>query len=185
MIRFAVTVTIVELVLTVIASLWIATADSVEPFLGEDELRRLEIDVQNYSTERRLRFGALFSYETRAQMKGGGPSIVVSVRVNTPRGEYEGRLTGERYPKLKEGEEAPVVTDENWPEEPGYAVRQCGRNGARAEVVRLHGGTMLVVRAVQLSVEGNVARANAARCERIARMIQEHMAGKLGWRDPP
>ena len=184
MIRFAVAVTAMEILLTLGACLWIAYADRSEPTVTQAEFGQLGITLEKYSTDHRMRFGSFFSYETLAQVADGGPAITVSVRVNTPRAEYDTRLAGEKLPRLRDGDEAPVVTDESWPDESGYGVRQCGRNGARAEIVRLRGSTMIVIRAVHLNVSGNVAHHAAARAERLVRLVQDHLVVKLGWREP-
>lgn len=182
MIRFAVTVTAVELALTLGAALFITFAETGEPFLSRGEFEMLGIPLERYSTHRQTRFGALFSYDTQVTVKGPGPAILVSLRVGTPRSEYDSRLQGERWAKAREGDEAPVVNDESWPEEPGYAVRHRGRNGVRAEVVRLHGKDMLIVRAIRMNVPPERAGEEVSACERMARIVQEYAAQKLGWR---
>jgi len=182
MIRFAIGVTAVELALTALASLWIAVAETGEPFLTEDEFEMLGIPIEKYSTDRRSRFDALYSYDTRAVVKGGGAAITVSVRVLTPRAEYDTRLAAERWPRLKPGDEAPTVTDESLPGEPGYAVRQRAADGVRAEGVRLHGADLLIVRAVRMNRADQHPGAEVMRCERLVRILQEYMIVRMGWR---
>ena len=122
-------------------------------------------------------------------MKESGPSLYVSVRANTPREEYDTRKAADRLPRKREGDEPPVVNDESWPNEPGYVVRQRGGDGVRAELVRLHGREMLIVRAVwknpkpPLSSPLGHPGQRVAYCERIARLIQDYEVQKLGWRE--
>ena len=182
MIRFAISVTAVEIALTLAASLWIAVTESGEPYVSEVEFERLGIPVEKYSTDRRTRFDSPYSYDTQAVVKGAGPAITVSVRVLTPRSEYDSRLAGERWPKLREGDEAPTVTDESLPGEPGYAVRQRGAQGVRAEGVRLHGADMLIVRAIRMNVPNTNPGSQVMKCERLVRLLQEHMTVRLGWK---
>ncbi len=184
MIRFAIAVTAVEVALTLAASLWIAYAETGEPYLTEQEFTMLGIPVEKYSTEYRTRFGAPFSYDTQGVVKGPGPAITVSVRVHTPRAEYDNRLSGERWPKLREGDEPPSVLEEAWPsDESGYLARQKGRNGVRAELVRLHGADLLIVRVIRVDEAGARPEPRLAACERLTRVVQEYMMIKLGWRE--
>ena len=183
MIRFAIAVTAIEVVLTLAASLWITFSETADPYLTEQEFTMLGIPVEKYSTECRTRFGAPFSYDSQAVVKDLGPAILVSVRVGTPRAEYDNRLAGERNPKLREGDEPPTVTDEPWRQEVGYAVRQRGADGVRVEVVRLRGAEMIVLRAIRMNVPGTHAGFQVAKCERLMRILQEHLLVKLGWRE--
>jgi hypothetical protein len=183
LIRFALSITAIELALTVAASLWIALASGEEPYVTPGEFEMLGIPTEKHSTERRYRFGTLFSYDTQATVKASGPAITVSVRVHTPRSEFDARLAGERWPTLREGDEAPVITDEPWPGESGYGVRQRSRTGVRAEIVRLRGTEMLVVRAVRPTLGDLHPGHEVARCERLVRLLQDFTAQKLGWRE--
>lgn len=185
MIRFAVIITAVEVALTLGALLFVTLAETRDPYLDREEFEGLGIPVEKYSTDPRMRFGALFSYDTQAVVKGPGPAITISVRVNTPREEFEAREAAERAARLREGEERPVVNDESWPGEPAYAVRHRGRNGVRSELVRLHGREMLIVRVIRMDAPGASAGELASTCERLARLIQGFMARKLGWREEP
>jgi len=183
LIRFAVAVTAVEIALTLAASLWISFAETGEPFLAEGEFEMLGIPIEKYSTDRRRRFDSPFSYDTQAVVKGAGPAITVSVRVQTPRAEYDTRRAGEQWPKLREGDEPPTVTDESLPDEPGYAIRQRGSNGVRAEGVRIHGSVMLIVRAIWRDSPGTHPGFQVMKCDRLVRTLQEYMMTRLGWRE--
>ena len=183
MIRFAVTITAIEVALTVFASLWITFAESGEPYITPEEFAQLGIEVENCTSEHRTRFGSPFSYDTQAVVKGGGPSIYVSLRIQTPKAEYDGRLAGEQFPKPKEGDEVPSVTNEPWRKELGYGARQRGRNGFRSEVVRFRGSDMLVLRVIWMTRPESNPGFQAARCERLVRQLQDHMLLKLGWRE--
>jgi hypothetical protein len=180
--RFAIGVAVTEILLTVLAAAWITWADSSEPFLTASDFTQLGIRTERVVNDHRLRSGSLYSYDTTAHLPDGS-TLTASVRLNCPRAEYDARLAGERAPRLRPGDEQPVVNDESWPEEPGYTVRQNGRHGARVEIVRLHGSTMLLVRALRSGVEGTKDRTFAARGEGMARLVQEHLLQKLGWRD--
>jgi hypothetical protein len=183
LIRFALAVTAVEVALTLAASLWISFAETGEPFLPEEDFEMLGIPIEKYSTDRRRRFDSPFSYDTQVVVKGAGPAITVSVRVLAPRAEYDARLSGEQWPKLRPGDEPPTVTDESLPGEPGYGVRQRGANGVRAEAVRLHGAVMLIVRAIRMNVQDTPPGLQVTRCERLVRTLQEYMMVRLGWRE--
>jgi hypothetical protein len=181
-IRFALAVTVVEIALTFAASVWIAFAETGEPFLTEADFETLGIPVEKYSTARRTRFDSPYSYDTQAVVKDRGPAITVSVRILTPRAEYDSRLSGERWPRLREGDEAPTLTDESLPGEPGYAVRQRSANGVRAEGVRLHGSDMLIVRAIRMNLPDSHPGYQVTRCERLVRILEQYMMVRLGWR---
>ncbi len=185
MIRFAVAVTAVELALTLGAVVFISVAESGEPYLAREEFESLGIPVEKYSTDRRLRFGALFSYDTHAYVKAPGPAITLSLRVNAPREEFSAREAGERQLRPRDGDERPVVNDESWPGEPGYAVRHRGRHGVRSELVRLHGKELLIVRVVATGTAAATSGEEAAKCERLARTVLGVMVRKLGWRGDP
>jgi hypothetical protein len=182
-IRFALCVTAVEIALTIGASLWITLLDTGEPYVTPEEFGALGIPVEEVSTKRQSRFGAVSSYDTKAVVREDGPSILVSVSINTPRAEYDSRKAGERFPKLKEGDEPPLVIDESWAVEPGYAVRQTGRASVRSEIVRLRGKDMLTIRLVWKDIAGKNKSQAVSYCEHFARLIQDHMVEKLGWRD--
>jgi hypothetical protein len=183
MIRFAITVTAVEIALTLGASVWIACSETGEPFVTPGDFTELGIPVEKYSTERGTRFGSLFSYDTRAVARDSGTALHVSLRVNTPREEYDVRESGERHPRLREGDERPIVNDESWPGEPGFAVRHVGRTTVRTELTRLHGAQMLIVRATLMKVPEANPNPTASACEHLARLLQDYMVQKLGWRN--
>ena len=183
MIRFALTITAIEIALTLAGSTWIAFAETGDPGMAEGDFAALGIDIERYSANRRTRFGSAFSYDTEAVVKGRGPAITVSLRVHTPRAEYDSRLSGESWPKLREGDERPTVTAEPMPGEPGYTVRQRGRDGVRVEGVRLRGDDLLIVRAIWLNAPDAHAGQQVAKCERLVRILQDHMMVKLRWRD--
>jgi len=184
-IRFAVIITAVELALTLGALLFVTLAETRDPYLDTEDFEGLGIPVEKHSTDPRMRFGALFSYDTQAVAKGPGPAITISVRVNTPREEFEAREAAERSYRTREGEERPVVNDESWPGEPAYAVRHRGRNGVRSELVRLRGREMLIVRVIRMNPTDMPPGVTASTCEHLARLVQGAMVRKLGWREDP
>jgi hypothetical protein len=197
MIRFAISVTAIEIALTLGAAAWVTFSENGEPYVTKAELETLGISVEKYSTERKMRFGELFSFDTQAVLPGSslglasgdtrpGPALLVSVRVNTPKVEYDSRLAGERHPRMRDGDELPVVNEEPWPDELGYVVRQRVRNGVRAEVVRLRGKNLLIVRMNWTNIPLPPDRAGeaVAKCEHFARLLQDFMVTrKLGWRE--
>ena len=186
MIRFAVAITSVELVLTLGAALWITFEERDEPFVAAAEFEMLGIPVEKHSMDRRTRSGGLVSFDTQAVVKGPGPALMVSLRVKATREEFDARRAAERPPEAGEGKEQTIVNDESWPQEPGYVVRERGRNGVRSELVRLHGSEMLVVRAIRMDVPAGKSGEEVSTCERLARIVQEFvMSRKLGWRDEP
>ena len=186
MIRFAVIITAVELALTLGALLFVTLAQTRDPYVDREEFDELGIPLEKHSTEARMRFGSLFSYDTQAVVKDSGAKITVSVRIHTPREEFDAREASERASRMREGEERPVVNDESWPGEPAYAVRHRGRTGVRSELVRLHGREMLIVRVTRMPDPSKATPGEmAAKGERLARVIQGFMTRKLGWREEP
>jgi hypothetical protein len=53
----------------------------------------------------------------------------------------------------------------------------------RFELVRIRKGELLIVRVVREKPFDSVPAAELSRCERRARMVQEHLMVKLRWRD--
>jgi hypothetical protein len=182
MIRFAIWVTVLELLLTGAASLLVGFEGSGDPYLTEDELRELGFQVEKYTTQRSLRFGLIYSYDTRFVLSGEGGAITLSVRPGTPRSEYDTRLGSERRPRMKTEPKGPVVVEEPWGSEVGYTLSQRDPGSIRAELVRWREGVLLLVRA---SRPGPVARPSeeAARYERLARLVQIRALQKFGWRN--
>jgi hypothetical protein len=182
MIRFAISVTVLELLLTGAAALLVGFEGSGEPYLSEGELRDLGFTFEKYTTERRLRFGLVYSYDTRFVLSGDGAAITLSVRPGTPRSEYDTRLASERRPRMKTEPRGPIVVEEPWGSEVGYTLSQRDPGSVRTELVRWREGVLLLVRA---SRPGPVSRPSeeAARYERLARLVQMRALQKFGWRD--
>jgi len=181
MIRFAAAVTAIEIALTIAAALWVSLAEAPEPYLSRAELRALGFEADAHSTERKQRFGAVFSYDTRASLAERPGALYVSLRVGTPPEEYRARRGGEI---LLSGEPARGVTtvlDSDREGVRSYSVRHRGPDGIRAEVVFLRGSEMLIVRATRPDVPGGPGNAASAACERAARIVQHYMLRKLGW----
>lgn len=177
MTRFAWTVASIEVVLTICAASLVTMDERTEPFLLQEDLARMGMAAETFSNEKRFRLGAIASYDTNAVLAESRHVILVSFRVESPREEFE-RLRAAELGARGQESGLVLVDEETRRVERGYAIRQRGATGVRSELVRLRGGDLLLVK---------VSRPNAppgeqARCERMARLIQEHMMRRLGWR---
>src|SRR5262245_3406705 len=182
MIRFAAVVTVIEIALTVAASLWVTLAEEPEPYVSRAELRGLGFEPESHATERRTRFGKTFSYDTRATLTGRPRVLFVSHRVETPPEEYEARHGGDVSLSRDPSRGVTTVVETSRDGERGYTVRHRDSTEVRAELVRLRGSDMLIVRVTAPDVAGSPGNAVAAGCERDAGVLQQYLLRKLGWR---
>lgn len=182
MIRFAMTVTAIELVLTMGASLFIAATEGYDPHLTQDDMDLIGIPYENFQTLRRTRYLTATSYESTAILPSGSQKLRVSHIMGARAEDYNLRLERERELGRKSAPGRMVVVADPFPDENGYAVRQNGRNLARCEVVRMRAETMLIVEVYRTDSNYGVNPSEAANCERNARVVLNHMLEKLGWR---
>ncbi len=178
MIRFAATVTAIEIALTLAAVLLVTAIERAEPYFPQEDLARLGMPAETYSTGQRFRAGKISSYDTNAVVAGSGQAIFVSLQMETPRDEFDNLRSAELRAQADPAAGQIMIDEGRRRDEVGYAVRQLGPAGLRSELVRLRGGDMLVVRLTLVDAH----RAEAPRLERLARLIQERMMHRLGWR---
>jgi len=180
--RFAVAVTVLELVLTAAASVVVSYTEAPPGFATENDLRDLGITFTSHGN---ARSGSMSSpvYESSATLAAPTATLYVELRTESSRIDYEFRRSREEvirtHPELGES----VIISEPLPGEEGYAVRHRGPSAVRFELVRLRGSDMLKVRVVRKAPFDNIPAAELARCERRARVIQEHLMMKMKWRD--
>jgi hypothetical protein len=183
-VRFAVAVVAVELLLTTAVGLYLAASLDVEPYLTESELRSLGLgmDPESHETTRRIRFEALYAYDSNATLKDGEGTVWVSVRVNAPVLDLELRRRREESWSTKPSSGETSILDDSLTNEPGYVVRQRSPTQVRSEIVHHRGDRMLIVQVRRKGDFGPFSGKEASLCERRARYILDHMTTKLGWR---
>lgn len=182
MAKFALAVTAAELVLTLGAALLVSAGDGSEPYLTPEDLRELRIPFESCKTvHRSIRLNADWSWDTKATLLEPRDSLYTSRMVNASPEEYTRRLDAEQRLWQREGD-AVVVRDDPYPGESGFAVRHRGRTGVRAELVRMRGGEILIVRVQRELGAGKDGKADVASCERRAGIIQACLLQRLGWR---
>jgi hypothetical protein len=182
MIRFAAAVTGIEVALTFVASLWVTLAEAPEPYLSRAEFRALGLEPESHTTERKTRFGKIFSYDTQAALAARRRSVYVSLRVETPPEEFAVRRSGELALSRDPARGTATVLDNDGGDERGYTVRHRTSQEARAELVRLRGSDMLIVRVTAPDVPGSPGNSVVASCERDAIVLKQFFMRKLGWR---
>lgn len=182
MIRFAVTITIVELVLTIGAVLLIEVTELPDPFLSETDLTDLGLKHDSYEAWRSSRFRTLVRYNTAVSLRQPKRELYTSFRVNDSKLDFELRRDRERN-RLGEGPQGKdVLIEEELPGQPGYAVRDFREEGIRIELVCGRGNEMLIVRIVQGSIGGVSLHSVMANAERNARKVQMKLFDKMRWR---
>jgi hypothetical protein len=179
-VRFAVTVAVVEFVLTTAAGLYLAASLEVEPYATRGDFQDLGLEVESFSTSRQERFERLHSYDTQAKLSDG-TVVWVKVRMHSLPIDYELHLRREKDLGEKRERGVTTVLDEPLPGELGHTVRQRGTSGVRAEVVRFRGDRMLIVGFRRQGNFGPASAEEAARCERLARSLRDILAVRLGW----
>jgi hypothetical protein len=182
LLRFAVAVTVLELVLTVAASVLVTFTEAPPAFATENDLRDLGLA---FTEHRNWREGTIQApiYKTTAALASPPASLVVSYRADWTRTDYEFRRAREEVRRDRPEFGEAVIINEPLPGEQGYAVRQRGPNSVRFELVRLRGSEMMIVSVVRKVPYDNLPAAELSRCERRARVVQEHLMMKLRWRE--
>jgi hypothetical protein len=182
LLRFAIVVTLLELVLTAAASILVTYTEAPPAFATENDLRDLGIA---FAEHRNVRGGPMNSptYESIVTLSSPTATLYVEMRTDSSRIDFGFRRSREevisKNPELGES----VIINEPLPGEEGYAVRHRGPNAVRFELVRLRGSDMLKVRVVRKTPYENLPAAELSRCERRARVVQEHLMMKLRWRE--
>ena len=180
--RFAVVVTVLELVLTAGASVLVTYTEAPPGFATESDLKELGIAVAEH---RNVRSGSLQvpTYETIATLAAPTASLHVELRTDAAKVDFDFRRAREEVLRGRPEIGDLVIINEPLPGEQGYAVRQRGPSAVRFELVRLRGKDMLKVRVVRKAPFDNLPAAELSRCERRARIVQEQLMVKLRWRE--
>jgi hypothetical protein len=182
-IRFAVTITAVELALTLVAAFMISVSDDFEPYLTPDDLAMLGLRHENHQTRRRSAgFSDTSNYITRADLLGPPQVLEVSYRLGMTPEDYDRLLSRERALQRQAAAGEITVIDEPFPRERGYSARQHSPALVRSELIRFRGYQILIVRVTRRDAGTARPEPAGAACEQRARLVQEYMLEKLGWR---
>lgn len=180
--RFAVAITVLELVLTLGASLLVTYTEPPPAFVTEAELADLGMLTAAHENKRRIRQTGP-CYETQATITTPTATLYVSLWTDATPTDFQFRRAGEEalrdHPKLGEM----VLVNEPIPGEEGYAARHKTADSIRFELVRRRGKELLIVRVGREKPYEVPEAAAQARCELRARMVQEHLMAKLRWRE--
>lgn len=182
MIRFAWTVTAVEVVLTFAAVLLISVVEAPEPYLTRGDLHTLGLRCNAHKTERRAPLHARVTWESQAVLSDPEQNVAVSYRQDVSPADFDLRLRKERDRLEKAGIGHGALIDEPFPGERGYALRFQSENSVRFEQVRAKGDDLLIVRVTHEGVSGLGGRIAMAQCDKRARLVQQVMLDKLRWR---
>jgi len=180
--RFAVAITFLEAALTAMASILVGYTDPPPGFATENDLRGLGLTVRAHEN-RRGESGNAPYYDTRATLTDPESSLLVSLRTDATPTDFEFRRSRDETSRERPERGELVIINEPMPGEEGYAVRHSGPKSVRFELVRIRKGEMLIVRVVRDKPYDTLPAAELARCERRARLVQEHLMVKLRWRD--
>ncbi|HLY08626.1 MAG TPA: hypothetical protein VKW04_04870 [Planctomycetota bacterium] len=182
LLRFAVVVTVLEVTLTALASVLVTYTDPPPGFATENDLSSLGLTYKTHEN-RRWESGNAPCYDTRATLSAPESSLFVSLRTDATPTDFEFRRSKDEVSREHPERGELVLINEPIPGEQGYAVRHSGPKSARFELVRFRRGEMLIVRVVRDKPFDSLPAAELARCERRARLVQEHLMVKLRWRD--
>lgn len=182
LLRFAVVVTILELVLTATASVLVTYTEAPPAFATENDLRELGIAFTEHKNAREGTIQAPV-YDTNATLSSPTAALFVRHRLDMSKTDFEVRRAREEVQRDRPELGEIVIINEPIPGEHGYAVRHRAPNSVRFELVRLRGTEMMVVRVVCRAPFENLPAAELSRCERRARVVQEHLMMKLRWRE--
>ena len=182
LLRFAVIVTLLELVLTATASVLVTYTEAPPAFATEHDLRELGI---SFTEHRNAREGSIQApiYETNATLASPTATLFVRHRMDSSKTDFDFRRSREEVWRDRPDNGELVIINEPLPGEHGYAVRHRAPNSVRFELVRLRGSEMMIVRVVSRAPFENLPAAELSRCERRARVVQEHLMMKLRWRE--
>ena len=182
LLRFAVVVTVLELVLTATASVLVTYTEAPPGFATESDLRELGIP---FTEHKNAREGSMQSpiYDTTATLSNPTATLLVRYRTDQSKTDFEFRRSREEVWRDRPDNGELVLINEPIPGEQGYAVRHRAPNSVRFELVRLRGSEMLTVRVVRRAPYDSLPAAEMSKCERRARIVQEQLMTKLRWRE--
>lgn len=182
LLRFAVVVTLLELVLTATASVLVSFTEAPPAFATENDLRELGITFTEHKNAREGTIQAPI-YDTNATLSSPTAALFVRHRPDMTKTDFDFRRGREESRRDRPELGELVIINEPLPGELGYAVRHRGPNSVRFELVRLRGAEMMIVRVECKAPFDNLPAAELSRCERRARVVQEHLMMKLRWRE--
>ncbi len=183
MVRFAVTMALVEIALTIGAAFAITLVEPGEPYLSEADLRGLRIPFESVRTSRTKRFDSQVFYDTRVQLLGPPQTLYVSVRTESSAVDFEHRLNRERQRQRDPKQGAIALLEEPMPGEQGYTLRHRGPSSVRSELVRFRGTDLFIVSVGRSRPFDSTPDQEVVRCERRARTVELYLLEKLGWRN--
>jgi hypothetical protein len=183
MVRFALAMTLVEIALTVAATLTISLIEPGEPYVTEGDLRDLRIPCGSVTNTRTKRFDGQVFYESRAELRDPPQTLFVSLRTEASDVDFDHRLNRERQSLADPKNGAGALIDEPMPGERGYMLRHRGNASARTELVRLRDNVLLVVRVSRPKPYDSTPDQEVVKCERRARVVELRLLEKLGWRE--
>ena len=183
MTRFAVTVTLIELALTLAASVIITLTEGFDPYIRDSELTGLGLEPREYKAYRRRYYFGGAQHITRAVIQKCGHRLTVRYILDVAARDFEWELHRETQRQASSDPDSPVIViREPFPGENGYGVRQISPRWVRSELVRMRmrDNVMMIV---EVSASGeNLRRTEAVTCEHHARLVQQLMLLKMGWR---
>lgn len=182
LLRFAIVITVLEFALTAVASVLVTYTEPPPGFATEGDLRDLNLPFTEHENRRWTSVDAP-CYDTRAKLDGPPASLTVSLRTDALRTDYDFRRSREVVMGGRPERGETVVINEPIPGEEGYAVRHRSPKFVRFELVRLRQSEMLIVRVIREMPYDTLPAAELSRCERRARVVQEHLMMKMRWRE--
>jgi hypothetical protein len=180
--RFAVVVTVLEFALTAMASILVTYTDPPPGFVTENDLRSLGM-YQTTLDNRRWESAGAPCYDTRAVLETPVAQLFTSLRTDATPTDFAFRRSRDEASQSRPERGETTIINEPLPGEQGYAVRHIGPKSVRFELVRIRRNEMLIVRVVRDKPFDTLAASELTRCERRARLVQEHLMVKLAWRE--
>ena len=180
--RFAVIITVLELSLTLAASILVTYTDPPPGFATEQDLRGLGLTFSAHEN-RRWESGNAPCYDTKTTLSAPTAALFASFRTDATPTDFAFRRSRDEANRERPERGETTLIDEPIPGEQGYAVRYSGPKSVRFELVRIRKNDMLIVRVVREKPFETLAAAELSKCERRARLVQEHLMTKLRWRD--
>jgi len=151
-------------------------------FATDNDLRDLGIAFTEHRNSREGTIQAPI-YDTNATLDSPTASLWVRYRADMTKTDFDFRRAREETRRSRPELGELVIINEPIPGETGYAVRHRGPSSVRFELVRLRGSELLIINVVRKMPYDNLPAAELSRCERRARVVQEHLMTKLRWRE--
>lgn len=182
LLRFAIAVTVLEVILTIAASVLVTYTEPPVAFMTETDLSDIGIKAEKHETVRRIHQNAP-CYDTTATLANPAAKLYVSLRTDATPADFAFRRQREEANRGHPERGEITLINEPLPGEQGYAVRHRSGNSVRFEAVRLRGTDLLIVRVMREAPYDATESAMISKCELRARAVQEHLMFKMRWRD--